>query len=481
MGDAWPVKVLDIHRELSRDFVAGGRGRLSQTWLRLSALAGIAGLVTARSLAGPTADSSHRNVLWIVADDMGYGDLSSTGSVNYDTPNIDRIGREGVTMDHAYVYPVCSPSRAALLTGRTPQRCGVESVLLPGYEAGLSAEIPNAAREFAAAGYRTALIGKWHLGDRPRSSPNALGFDEFYGFLWGETGYFSHTKKVGGVEKLDFYQDTTKADQPGYTTDLYTDRAIRFLQENREKPFFLFLAYNAPHYYLDAPASYQARFSGQPQAMYSAVMKSLDDNIGRLLDTLAQLGLDKSTLVIFLSDNGAPANGGGRNAPLRGHKNELLEGGIRTPMFARLPGVIPAGARNAGTFAAWDLLPTSEGLAGLPVSAGFEGRDLQKLLTDPSSGNPEARCFQYTGPGGVLSRAVIKQGWKLYATEKPNGGSVIALYDLDRDPGESRDMAAVEPAKVEELLGEWNKWAKSLSPALQEWRLSEPVGDRLNK
>lgn len=475
------MKVLDIPREMSRNSVAGERCWVSQTWLRISAWAGIVGLVTARSLAGPIADSVHRNVLWIVADDMGYGDLSSTGCVNYDTPNIDRIGREGVTLDHAYVYPVCSPSRAALLTGRTPQRCGVESVLLPGYEAGLSAEIPNAAREFSAAGYRTALIGKWHLGDKPQSRPNALGFDEFYGFLWGETGYFSHAKKVGGVEQLDFYQNTTKADQPGYTTDLYTDRAIRFLQENRDRPFFLYLAYNAPHYYLDAPASYQARFSGQPQAMYSAVMKSLDDNVGRLLDELAQLGLDKSTLVVFLSDNGAPASGGGRNAPLRGHKNDLLEGGIRTPMFARLPGVIPAGGRSAGTFAAWDLLPTSLGLAGLPVSGGFEGKDLQKLLTDPSSGNPEARCFQYTGPGGVLSRAVIKQGWKLYAADKPKGGSVVALYNIERDPGESRDMAAIEPAKVEELLAEWNDWAKSFSPALSEWKLMEPTDGRLNK
>lgn len=480
MGDGCPVKVLNTPREMLQESAGGERGWVSQALLRISAWAGIAGLVTARSLAGPAADGVHRNVLWIVADDMGYGDLSSTGCVNYDTPNIDRIGREGVTLDRAYVYPVCSPSRAALLTGRTPQRCGIESVLLPGYEAGLSAGIPNAAREFSAAGYRTALIGKWHLGDKPQSRPNALGFDEFYGFLWGETGYFSHAKKVGGVEQLDFYQNTTKVDQPGYTTDLYTDRAIRFLQENRDRPFFLDLAYNAPHYYLDAPASYQARFSGQPQAMYSAVMKSLDDNIGRLLDALAQLGLDKTTLVVFLSDNGAPATGGGRNTPLRGHKNELLEGGIRTPMFVRLPGVIPAGGRSAGTFAAWDLLPTSLGLAGLPVPAGLEGKDLQKLLTDPSATNPDARCFQYTGPGGVLSRAVIKQGWKLYGTEKPGGVSTLALYDLNRDPGESRDLAAAEPAKVGELLGEWNLWAKSFSPALHEWKLAEPAGVRLN-
>lgn len=437
-------------------------------FLRTSTLLSSAGLLGPLPLRARANPSAFRNVLWIIADDMGYGDLSSTGRTQYTTPHIDRIGQEGVTMERAYVYPVCTATRAAFLTGRSPQRHGLESVLLPGYTAGLPEGCPNAAREFRSAGFRTGLIGKWHLGDQPHSRPNAQGFDDFFGFLWGETDYFRHTKKFGGIEHLDFFQNESRRDVEGYTTELYGNRAVQFLRENRERPFFLCLAYNAPHYYLTAPRDSLNDFSGPPEArLYAAVMTALDDSIGRVLDELARLRLDRSTLVIFTSDNGAPLKSPGTNQPFRGGKNELAEGGIRSPLMARLPGVIPAGHRCAENFAAWDLLPTSLALAGVAPTTTFEGDNLEKLMTQPGSTNPHPRCFRYTGPNGKVQRAVLKGPWKLLQLDPSHPG---ALYHLHDDPRESHDRSSDEPARRSELAADWNSWAASFSPGLGFWQ-----------
>lgn len=431
----------------------------STTALGACSFLGLGGLRADTPPAGPV------NVLWIVADDMGYGDLSSTGRLNYSTPHIDRIGREGVTMEKAYVYPVCTATRAAMLTGRSPQKYGLEGVLLPGYTAGLPSNSVTAAKEFKASGYQTGLIGKWHLGDQPASHPNAQGFDEFFGFLWGETGYYTHTKEVGGVDELDFHQNGTTSDIKGYATDLYGSRAISFLQKNRKRPFFLCLSYNAPHYYLDAPTEYQSRFAGTSGAkMYAGVMKSLDDSIGRVLDELDRLGLDKNTLVVFTTDNGAP-QGEGSNIPFSGYKNSLREGGIRSPLMARLPGVIPRGRRCGEIFAAWDLLPTCLAMAGITGSAPFEGSDLKALLTTPGATNPAPRCFRYTMAGKTL-RAAIKENWKLHYDENT---AQTTLYDLAVDPAESSDLSGANAAKVAELKADWNAWAGTFSPSLGTW------------
>lgn len=414
---------------------------------------------------GDVAPTGPVNVLWMIVDDMGYGDLSSTGRTNYSTPNIDRIGREGVTMERAYVYPVCTPTRAALLTGFSPQKYGLEGVLLPGYTAGLPANSINAAKAFKASGYHTGLIGKWHLGDQPASHPNAQGFDEFFGFLWGETGYYTHTKLVNAVEELDFSQNGTVSDIKGYSTDLYASKALAFLQQNQKNPFFLCLSFNAPHYYLDAPPEYQNSFTGSSATkMYAGVMKALDDNIGRVLNELDRLDLTKNTLVVFLSDNGAPS-GSGSNLPLSGSKNQLLEGGIRSPMMARLPGVIPRGRRCSQNFAAWDLLPTSLALANVTSSTVFEGANRSALLTMPSATNTSPLNFRYT-MNGKISRAVIKSQWKLYYDEAT---STTALYNLADDSSETTDLAPVNAAVVTELKADWNAWSNSFSPSLGTW------------
>jgi arylsulfatase A-like enzyme len=431
----------------------------------------LAATLAAAAMLGPDplrADSPPAgpvNVLWIVVDDMGYGDLSGTGRTNYSTPNIDRLGREGVTMERAYVYPVCTPTRAALLTGYSPQKYGLEGVLLPGYEAGLPPGSVTAAKEFKAAGYRTGLIGKWHLGDGPEAHPNAQGFDDFFGFLWGETGYYSHTKQVAGIDELDFFQNGTKSDIEGYTTDLYGSRAVSFLRENRSSPFFLALSFNAPHYYLEAPQEYIDQFTGAPGAkLYAAVMKSLDDNIGRVLDELDRLGLDKNTLVVFTTDNGAP-NGDGHNAPFSGHKGSLMEGGIRSPLMARLPGVIPRGRRCDQNFAVWDLLPTALSFAGLTPSATLEGKDRKTLFTTAGSTHGDPLCFRYTASGNI-SRAVVKAQWKLHFDEATG---LTKLFDLAADPGETADLASGQPAMVSELKSDWNAWSATFSPNLGAW------------
>jgi arylsulfatase A-like enzyme len=416
-------------------------------------------------LRADSAPTGPLNVLWIIADDMGYGDLSSTGRLNFSTPNIDRLGREGVTMEHAYVYPVCTASRTAFLTGHSPQKYGLEGVLLPGYAAGLPANSINAAKEFKASGYRTGLIGKWHLGDQPQSHPNAQGFDEFFGFLWGETGYYTHTKEVSGVEELDFHQNGTISDIKGYTSDLYSSKAISFLRQNQSHPFFLCLSYNAPHYYLDAPQEYQNLFTGSSGAkMYAGVMKSLDDSIGRVLGELERLGLDKNTLVVFTTDNGAP-QGEGSNAPFSGFKNSLMEGGIRSPLMARLPGVIPRGRRCGENFAAWDLLPTTLSFAGLTASTAVEGVDRKALFTTQGAVNPDPLCFRYT-MAGKISRAVVKEHWKLFYDEATG---LTSLFDLGIDAAETTDVSSANPAKVAELKADWNAWSVSFSPSLGTW------------
>ncbi len=431
----------------------------STTALGVCSLLGTTGLWADTSPTGPI------NVLWIIADDMGHGDLSSTGRPNYSTPNIDRLGREGVTMSNAYVYPVCTASRTAFLTGHSPQKYGLEGVLLPGYSAGLPSNSITAAKEFKAAGYRTGLIGKWHLGDQPASHPNSQGFDEFFGFLWGETGYYTHTKEVSGVEELDFHQNGTTSDIKGYTSDLYSSKAISFLRQNQSHPFFLCLSYNAPHYYLDAPQEYQNLFTGASGTkMYAGVMKSLDDSVGRVLTELERLGLDKNTLVVFTTDNGAP-QGEGSNAPFSGFKNSLMEGGIRSPLMARLPGVIPRGLRCGANFAAWDLLPTTLSFAGLTASEAVEGADRKALFTTQGATNPDPLCFRYTMTGKI-SRAVVKEHWKLFYDEATG---LTSLINLGNDVVETTDVSSANPAKVAELKANWNAWSASFSPSLGTW------------
>ncbi len=427
-----------------------------------AAATGLFSLLGSHRILADTAPTGSINILWIVVDDMGFGDLSSTGTSTYSTPNIDRIGREGVTMENSYVYPVCTATRAAMLTACSPQKYGLQAVLLPGSTAGIPAGAISAAKEFKAHGYHTALIGKWHIGDDADAHPNAQGFDDFFGFLWGETDYYTHTKDVSGVDTLDFYQNGTLVDTKGYTTDLFTSKAISLLEKNQSAPFFLCLSYNAPHYYLAGPTEYGGD-------TYKSVMRVLDDGIGKVLDALDRLDLTKNTLVVFTTDNGSPYNNPTppTNAPFSGIKNMLKEGGIRTPLMARLPGIIPRGSRCKENFAIWDLLPTSLNFANLTTSTSFEGKNRKSLFTTQGTTNDDPLCFKYNAQAsGGDTRAVVKRNWKLFYYETDG---LTKLFDLSSDPAESTDLAGANPDKVAELKADWNAWAASFSPSQGTW------------
>lgn len=409
------------------------------------------------------------NIVWIVADDLGYGDLGCYGAKDIPTPQLDALAAQGLCSTRFYAMPVCSPTRAALLTGRSPKAAGVETALMGG--GGLPAGTVTAARLFQARGYRTALVGKWHLGYADASLPNAQGFDEFFGHLGGKLHYYEHTDELGGKERPDLWENDQPIDRAGtYTTTLFTDRACDFVRANRERPFFLMLSYNAPHYargkkagdtfgpdhYIQAPPEAIARVARDPKnptlrELYAAAVNVMDEGIGRFLKTLDDEGLRERTLVIFLSDNGADTGHGGSSGPLSGHKAQLAEGGIRVAMMARLPGVIPAGRVVSAPADVRDVLVTSAALAGVKLTPwSAEGVDVSPAWRGQAS-DASLRCFAWQ-----RERAVLSGPWKWHDT-----GDAIRLYNLERDPAERQNLADQYPEQVAELSAAWSAWSQT--------------------
>ena len=317
------------------------------------------------------------NILAVVVDDLGWGDMSlHHGGPR--TPQLDRLASEGLELQRFYVYPVCSPTRVSFLTGQMPRRFGVADVMGPRQNLpdGL-ATLPGTLR---AAGYQTSLIGKWHCGRS--STPQKNGFDHFYGFLGPQIDYFKHTGQRGD---LDWQRDGRDVTEEGYSTFLMADEAIRQLEKrDTTRPFFIEVAFNAPHFVLAAPEEYLAKYknkSGQ-QATYYAVVDALDFSIGRLLAALDKQGLRDNTLVVFFSDNGADRREGGSNGPFRAGKGSVFEGGIHTPALLRWPGHLKAGTATQLPVAVQDLFPTLAAAAGAPVkdAAKLDGKNLWEQL-----------------------------------------------------------------------------------------------------
>ncbi len=413
----------------------------SQTWIGATLLA----------LATLTVGGAERpNVLIILSDDQGWGDLSVHGNRNLSTPRLDSLAREGVVLDRFFVQPVCSPTRAELLTGRYHPRGGVRGVSL-GQER-LDPNERTLAEAFRAAGYATACIGKWHNGSQWPYHPNARGFEEFYGFTeghWGE--YFDPPLEHNG--------------QPvrgrGYIADHLTDRAIQFIEEHRQRPWLCYLAYNTPHSPFCVPNSFWCRFEqreivqrgamGEREdlAVTRAVLamcENLDWNVGRVLDALDRLGLRDSTLVVFFSDNGP--NSVRWNGEMKGRKGDTDEGGVRSPCFLRWPGRLPAGRVVTQICAAVDLLPTLLSLAGVPKvgDAPLDGCDLSPLLLGTATAWPDRRLFQHWN-GRVSVRT---ERYRLDHTGK--------LFDMWADPSQTRDLAAELPgvaAELQEAVARW--------------------------
>ena len=425
------------------------------------------------------ADAPRPNIVFILADDLGYGDLSSYGRTDIATPNIDRLAKEGARFTEFYAAAnTCSPSRAALMTGRYPPRSGVNAVLFHDTPEGLPASeltIPELLRD---AGYRTGMVGKWHLGVTDEFMPMSHGFSEFFGVPHSndEKNFFVYDGHRRIPETVDQTQLIRR----------YTDRALDFLDRaaRADEPFFLYVAYNSPHVPLYPSKAFAGRSRG---GTYGDVVEEIDASIGELLGRLATLGIERKTLVIFTSDNGpwlVMRDWGGSAGGLRGGKTSTFEGGHRVPALARWPDAIPAGREIRGFADMMDWLPTLVELAGarLPDDRAIDGRSLTGVLK--GNGEREATPFFYLRirfPFGDQHHEVgaVRFGrWKLNLPQRGHPqllepllktelyGHGLLLFDLEADPGEQHDVSAEHPDVVAQLSKEIDAFDASLSPAV---------------
>ena len=429
------------------------------------AIAAIAALVLGALLTlsacqpRPAPDAGSRpNIVLIVADDLGYGDLSSYGGA-IPTPAIDALAAAGIRFTDFHANgPLCTPTRASLLTGRYAQRAGLNDALSASATIGLEPGEITIADVLKGAGYRTGLVGKWHLGHLPRFAPGQHGFDAFYGFRKGEIDYVNHLDSLGNP---DWWRNTTPVHDETYSTTLITREAARFIRHNARRPFFLYVAYQAPHVPYQAPDDGPIRVPGQRKvamegdpARYPAMVAALDDGIGTIMRTLQDNGLEEDTLVLFLSDNGA--FGAGSNRPLRGVKGEVYEGGHRVPAIAFWPGHI-APATSEATTTTMDVFPTVLDLTATIVPAGrdLDGTSLRLLLAGEKDSLPARRLF-WMYKGGAAAR---EGNWKLTEID-----GVTSLFDLGSDLGETTDDASRHPDIVTRLSAALQRWKAETLP-----------------
>ena len=441
-----------------------------RTFVRaLGASAALAGLSGQLSFAASAA-RKRPNLIFILTDDLGYGDLSCYGRPDYNTPNLDTLAADGARLTDAYAaFPVCTPTRTAFITGRYPQRTSVglfEPLPFPAglgeqlSTAGLEPNHPTVASLLKTAGYETALIGKWHLGYAPQFNPTEHGFDEFFGHLGGGVDYHRHTDGDG---EPDLFENDMPVTREGYLTDLLTDRAVEYVSRRRDNPFFLFLSYNAPHWPWDTPTYDEPAFGlgdsgGGSLGAYREMMQNLDGNVGRTLAALRENGLEEDTLVIFTSDNGGERFS--YNWPLSGNKAELLEGGVRVPALIRWPGVVPAGAVSEQAAITMDWSATLLAAGGAAPAADFplDGQDLLPVL----QGEAERERLFLWRYAAADQDAVRRGDWKYLRS-----GENEYLFNLAQDVREQADLKDAEPAVLEQLKGEFAEWNASLLPKLE--------------
>ena len=409
------------------------------------------------------AESSRTNVVFIMADDLGYGDLGCYGVRDIRTPHLDRLAREGVRLTNYYsAGAVCTPTRVAFLTGRYQQRAGMEWANYPIGTPGLPTSETSLAQMFKSNGYTTAIFGKWHVGGTAEFGPNAHGFDKFFGFLGPNIDFFTHWEVVPHFGTADLFEDTDPVEREGYMTDLITERSVSFIEQQDIRPFFLYVSYNAPHWPFQPPdrrweATPHNRFEGTRED-YVGMVESMDDGVGRILKVLADRGLAGNTLVIFASDNGGERLS--RNAPFFHHKATLWEGGIRVPCLFRWPGHLPIGKTSAQTVITMDL--TASILAATQTAAP-EGRSLDGMDVLPilKGDEPleERTLFWRIKEQGVVQKAVRKGRWK-YVFDGIE--QLEMLFDLESDPGERHTLSYVHPDIVRELGQSLEAWEQDV-------------------
>lgn len=410
------------------------------------------------------------NFVIIVADDLGYGDLGSYGGEREATPHLDALAASGRRFTDFHTNgPVCSPTRAALLTGRYQQRSGITGVVFAdparGHREhhGLPAAEITFAEVLREAGYRTGLIGKWHLGYAEKFNPRHHGFDVFRGYVSGNVDFHSH---VDGAGYLDWWDGTKLRDEPGYVTHLVTRHAVRFLEESRDRPFCLYVAHQAPHYPYQGPddppmrvagrkADGEAYAPGQVARAYREMLREMDKGVGEIVATLERLGLAHDTVVFFCSDNGATREGS--NGALRGHKGTLWEGGHRVPAIAAWPGRIRPGTTSA-TALTMDVMPTLLELAGAtaPKDRKLDGVSLAGMLIRDEPLPARTVFWDYQGQTAVRSGP-----WKLLIGAPAGRGGATTetyLFNLEQDLGETRDRSHEEADLRDRLLLEQGRW-----------------------
>lgn len=427
----------------------------------------LAGSTTALQPPGPAFIRRRPpNFLVILADDLGWGDLGCYGNSAIRTPNLDRLASSGTRFLQFYAAaPLCTPSRAGLLTGRLPARFGLTHVLGPLSRGGLPSTEKTLASWLKLAGYTTACIGKWHLGHLPQFLPTRHGFHTYFGIPYSndmsaQAGAHAFLYSLRLLPPLPLIRDehvVEREPDQRFLLERFTSEAIRFLQRvaSPARPFFLYLAYHAPH----RPLHPHPQFAGHSSSgKYGDVVEELDAHVGALLEALRRLGLVEDTLVLFTSDNGPVIGGSGEGSagPFRGGKGTAWEGGFRVPCVACWPGRVPEGMVSSAFFTALDITPTLMSLAGLRPSSQvlWDGRDATSALV----GEPAARDPQFFFWLGRRVWAVRKGPWKLHLTVMPETGLVVRrqwwrpyLCRLDTDPGEQCNLAAEQPGLVEEL------------------------------
>ena len=413
------------------------------------------------------ATAQKTNILYIMVDDMGYADLSGYGRKEYKTPHLDKLASQGMKFVNAYsAGAVCTPTRAAFMTGIYPARTtvGLYEPLTGSardLQVGLTPETPSIAKHLKDAGYRTALIGKWHLGVQPQHNPTKNGFDYFFGFLNGAADYDAHTT-LGNVP--DLYENETPVSRSGYLTDLFTDKAIDIITSEKEKPFFIALMYNAAHWPWQGPAdaaypdTLDFRQGGSP-AIYAAMMASLDNNIKKLMDALEKQGLSDNTLVIFTDDNGGEqySDQGGFSK----RKAALYEGGIRVPAFVRWPGKIKAGSVTDQLAITMDWTATilAVGFPANQSTATGDGLNLLPLLTGKVK--TVERTLYWRTSQFNKQKAMRSGNWKYLADS-----SGEYLFDLRTDPGEKTNLRDSQASLMASLKEKYAAWENSvLAPA----------------
>jgi len=467
------------------------------------------------SATAPAQTPARPNVIVMVADDLGWNDVGFHGG-DIDTPSLDRLAAEGMELTRFYTTPICSPTRAALMTGRDPIRLGVAyGVILPWDTIGIHPDEHFLPESFLAAGYQTAMVGKWHLGHAQMTyHPNNRGFQHFYGHLHTEVGFYPPFANQGGV---DFQRNGVSIDDQGYETFLLADEASRYIRErDTSKPFFLYLPFIAPHTPLDAPQELQdkyreintdlapsrarltddtrrvAKLMGMESArpMYAAVVDAMDQAIGTVLETLDREGIADNTLVLFFSDNGGAAYsvGGADNAPLRGGKGETFEGGIRVVSIIRWPGHIPAGEKMTSIMTAMDVFPTLSEATGVPAlnRRAFDGHSLWPAVAGGADmPRDELVYFASETPiYGHFNLTAFNDEWKLVQEiEQDQLATTVTnyLFRITDDPNEYNNLAQNHPEIVQRLAGKIHDWRALYPVNGTRSRLVPPPGWRAPK